>query len=166
MPRFLCETNRHIRETTGEKKQYTITILPGFLIPYSTIPVDAVHNAIAGYLGTSELTQIGAAQRMNCLSPISFRVFLNRVRDRIETWITLLVQLIHDLEGQIHGAEVNRTPPNDPGSPAVQWKWFLELAAEYFRLYARIPAAAVVPQQFHRHYIYCLLSRHCMGLGP
>ena len=166
VPRFICELNRLIRQQSGEEKQYTITILPGFLISYSTVPVDPVHNAVAGYLGASGLTQVGAALRMHCFNAISFRVFLNRVRDRIEGWITLLVEQVHDLEGQVKGVDVSRTPPNDPESPAVLWKWFAYLSAEYLRLHARIPGTEVVPKQFHHRYIHCLLSRHHMGLGP
>ena len=123
-------------------------------------------SRLTAYLGASAVTQVGAARRMNCLSAASFQVFLNRVRNRIESWITRLVQLIHDLEGQVPGADVSYEPPKAPGAPAVQWQWFIDLVDTYFRLYARIPAAAVVPEPFRRNYIYSLLSRHHMGLGP
>ncbi len=106
VPRFFCETNYRIRRETGNPKQYTVTILPGFLIPYSTIPVDPVHQAVMSYINESGLMQVGAAQRMNCLNPISFRLFLSRVRDRLEAWISLLLQLVHALEGQVKEVDV------------------------------------------------------------
>ena len=78
----------------------------------------------------------------------------------------MLAQLVHDLHGEVKGVDVSRTPPKDPEIPAVRWKWFVYLSAEYLRLHARIPGTEVVPKQFHRRYIFCLLSRHHMGLGP
>ena len=100
--RFICEARHLIRKQTAEALQYTITILPNFLISYSTVPVDPVYSAVAGYLGTSGLTQVGAAQWMSCLGAITFRVFFSRIRNRIEGWITLLVGLVHDLERRFH----------------------------------------------------------------
>lgn len=78
----------------------------------------------------------------------------------------MLIQLVHDLEGKVKGIDVSRMPPKDPESPAVRWAWFVYLSSEYIRLHDRIPGTAVVPKQFHRRYISCLLSRHHMGLGP
>ena len=166
VPRFFCEPNYLRRQKTGEKIQYTITILPGFLISYSTIPVDSVHGAIGSYITQPGLKQVGAARRMNCLSEISFRLFFSRVRKRLEDWIALLSQLIIILEGQVKKADVGRAARRESQGLKAQWVWFVLLADECVRLYARIPDAQVVPQRFLWQYIYCLLSRHRMGLGP
>jgi len=164
VPRFFCEPNYLQRKKTGEKKQYTITILPGLLIPYSTIPVDPVHSAIHSYITHSWLKQVGAARRMNCRSSISFRLFFFRVRKRLEDWIALLLQLVITLEGEVK--EARRTERKEPRDLQDQWAWFMWLTSECVRLYARIPDTEVVPRKFLFHYIYCLLSRHRMGLGP
>lgn len=166
VPRFFCETNYEIRKKTGEEKQYTITILPGFLIPHSTIPIDPVHQAADNYITRSQLNQVGAALRMYCSNPISFRLFLSRIRTRIEGWITLLLQLVLTLEGHIKEADVKRAEGTERQRLQAQWHWFVVLADEYVRLYARIPGTKVVPQKFLWQYIYCLLSRHRMDLGP
>ena len=166
VPRILCEINCQIRKETGEEKQYTITILPGFLIPYSTIPVDPVHEAVESYITDPGLKQVGAAMRMKALSPISFRLFLSRVRDRLEGWIVLLLQLVHTLEGQVKEVDVGRAEPKKPQGLQDQWAWFVYLANECVRLYARLPESKVILDKFSWQYIYCLLSRHYMGLGP
>jgi len=85
---------------------------------------------------------------------------------RIEDWIALLLQLIVTLEGHVHEAEMDRREQRDTQALKAQWQWFVVLASEYVRLYSRIPGAHVVPQKFLFQYIYCLLSRHRMGLGP
>ncbi len=77
VPRIFCEIKFLLRKHTGEKKQYNITILPEFSIPYSAIPVDPVHKAIKSYNTEPWLNQVGAAQQMKALSPISFRFFLS-----------------------------------------------------------------------------------------
>jgi len=118
------------------------------------------------YINEPRLMQVGAAQRMDCLNPISFRLFLSRVRDRLEAWISLLLQLVHALEGQVKEVDVGRAEPRDSLSLQVRWAWFVYLAVEYVHLYARIPEAKVIPKQFLWQYIYCFLSGHRMGLGP
>lgn len=166
VPRVFCETNYRIRKQTGEPKQYTLTILPGFLIPYSTVPVDPVHAAVNSYITGGGLKQVGAAMRMRCLNPISFRLFLNRVRKRLDGWIVVLIQLLHSFEGQLKELDTGRTEPREPKAFQDWWVWFVWLAAECVRLYARIPEAKVVGKQFQWQYIYSLLSRRQMGLGP
>jgi len=166
VPRIICKRNHLIRIETGESKQYTLTILPGFLIPYSTIRVDPVHKAVESYITQDGLKQVGAAQRMNCLSAISFRLFFSRVRTRLENWMALLLQLLITLEGQLKETDVSRAEGNQPDGLQPQWGWFVQLAAECVRLYERIPGSNVVPQHFLWQYVYSYLSRHQMGLGP
>jgi len=61
VPRFFCENNYRERVKTGEKKQYTLTILPGFLVPYSIIPLDVIHEAVDRYINESVATQQASA---------------------------------------------------------------------------------------------------------
>jgi len=166
VPRYFCKINFLLRQETGEKKQYTITILPGFLAPHSTIPVDCIHEALNSYITNSWLNQIGAAMRMDCVNPISFRLFLCRVRRRLEEWIKLLLQMVLTLEGQVKEAHGGLTERRDAGTLNTRWQWFVWLATEYVGLYARLPEAKVVPQKYLWQYIYAALSRNRMGLGP
>jgi hypothetical protein len=77
--RIYCTVNYRIRKQTGEMIQYTLTILPGFLIPYSIIPADPIHQALESYITKGEIKQVGAALKMRCLSASSFRLFYSRV---------------------------------------------------------------------------------------
>ena len=163
VPRIICETNHRIRKETGEAKQYTLTVLPGFLIPYSTIPVDSVYRAVNSYLTESGLKQVGAALRMRCWSSASFQLFYSRILERVEAWTTLFVQMIIALGGNVREAKVSQS---DLSGSIAWWKWFVWLSNEYVRLYARLPGSPVIPQKYLRQYIYTLLSRHHMGLGP
>ncbi|RKX72780.1 MAG: hypothetical protein DRP87_20070, partial [Spirochaetes bacterium] len=132
--RIFCENNYRIRKRTGEEKQYTLTILPGFLIPYSTIPVDLVHQALDNYITNPGLMEVGAALKMRCLNAASFRLFYSRVCRRVEQWTTLLLRLVLSLGGKIKEADASRKPSR---KLQAQWAWFLLLAYEYLRVYSR-----------------------------
>lgn len=67
VPRIFCEINYHKRLKTGELKQYTLTILPGFLIPYSTVPLDPVHQALASYISEGGLTFVLLSAEYLCV---------------------------------------------------------------------------------------------------
>lgn len=163
VPRIFCEPSFQIRKQTGQPRQYTLTILPGFLIPHSRVPVQQVHRALDGYITEPELQQVGAALRMKCLSPASFRLFFSRVCARLGNWTAALTQWIVALGGIV--AEAHPATPRQEGLGA-QWAWFVRLAAEYARLYGRLPGSQVVPLEDLPVYLYAALSRHHRGLGP
>jgi hypothetical protein len=161
--RIFCEINYRIRKSTGEPKQYTLTILPGFLIPHSRIPVDPVHQALDDYITKGGLKQQGAAMEMRCLSAASFRLFYLRIRSRIDGWTDWLVQLVLALGGRVKDADVDHVQSREP---EARWSWFVLLASEYVRLYSRLPSAEVIARRYLWQHIYAALSRHRMGLGP
>ena len=161
--RIFCEVNYRIRKQTGEPKQYTLTILPGFLIPYSVIPVDPVHEALDIYITEGGLVQVGAALKMRCLSAASFRLFYSRVCRRLESWTALFLQLVLTLGGKIKEADVGQERCREL---QAQWGWFVLLASEYVRLYSRLPATEVIAGKFLQQHIYAVLSRKQMSLGP
>ena len=162
VPRLVCEPNKQRRTQTGELVQYTIRILPGFLIPYSRVVVDAVQEALDSWLSEQAVSQIGAALRMGCLSPLSFRLFYHRVRKRISAWLIVLVELVGELGGEIaeHGGAADHEPLR------AQWMWFHLLVAEYLRAYARLPETQPILESMRWQHLYALLSHHQMGLGP
>ena len=161
-PRLICLENKRGREESGEPQQYTVTILPGFLISYSTILVDAVHLGLESYLGKRTVTQTGAALLMGCRNPRSFRLFYLRVCRRMYLWTGLLTQLVTMLGG---------APPEErktDGTDRIHggWMWFSHLAKEYLRLYGRVPEAALILETLQWQYFYALFAAHRMGLGP
>ena len=161
--RVFCEVSYRIRKQTGEPKQYTLTILPGFLIPYSVIPVDPVHKALDSYITKSELTQVGAALKMLCLSPASFRLFYLRVHRRLESWTALLLALVLALGGKIKKMDVGDARLREL---QAQWGWFVLLSSEYMRLYSRLPSTQIIARKYLHQHIHAVLSRQRMGLGP
>lgn len=161
--RIFCEVNYSIRKQTDGLRQYTLTILPGFLIPHSVIPVDLVHYALESYITKGGLVQVGAALKMRCCSAASFRLFYSRVCRRLDEWTALLIQLILTLGGKIKQADVGEEQRR---KLHAQWTWFVLLACEYVHLYSRLPATELIARKFLWQHIYAVLSRKRMGLGP
>ena len=84
----------------------------------------------------------------------------------MEGWITLLIQMVLTLEGQIKEKHTGRSKRRNAAHLKAQWAWFVWLASAYMDLYARLPGARVVPRRYFWQYIYAALSRKKMGLGP
>jgi len=161
----LCENNYIERIETGEKKQYTITILPGFLVPYSIIPLDDIHEAADRYISDPGTNQQSAAFSMHCENPLSFRLHFFRIKNRLSEWIAFIIQLLITLGGEIKTEEVKNTAYyEDP--VMAKWKKFNLLVVEYFLLYSRIPGGPVIKEKFYHQYIHTVLCRNKMGLGP
>lgn len=165
VPRFFCENNYRERVETGEKKPYTITILPGFLVPYSIIPLDAIHEAADRYITDPGTTRQAAAFGMYCENSLSFRLHFLRINNRLSEWIALLIQLVITLGGEIRGEDVkNIAYYEDPLQ--AKWEKFNLLVVKYFLLYSSIPGGPIIKQRFYHQYIHAVLCRNKMGLGP
>ena len=141
-PRLICRENKRRREKSGKPLQYTVTILPGFLISYSTILVDAVHRGLDSYLGKQTVTQTGAALKMGCRNPRSFRLFYLRASRRMYLWTGLLMQLVTMLGGTL--SQEQKTDGKDQLHGG--WMWFSLLGEEYLRLYGRVPEGVLILQ--------------------
>lgn len=161
--RIFCGNNYRLRKQTEEEKQYTLTLLPGFLIPYSTVPVDSVHQALDNYITNPGLMEVGAALKMKCLNAASFRLFYSRVCRRLELWTSFLLQLVLSLGGKIKEADASQEQRQ---KLQAQWGWFLLLASEYLQLYSSLASTEIILRRFLWQHIYAVLARKHMGLGP
>lgn len=115
--RIRCEANFLERQETGEKIQYTIRILPGFLIPHSRVPVSEIFEAFDAYLN-KDMTQQEAALFMNCDSRHSFRLYFLRLSNLISQWISHLQTTL-----QIHTENKgDRDKPEEISVIKKKWK--------------------------------------------
>lgn len=165
MPRFFCENNYTERKLTGNKKQYTITILPGFLVPYSIIPLDDIQEATNRYISNPETNQQTAAFSMHCENTLSFRLHFSRIKNRLSEWIVFITRLLIDLGGEVKGENIKNVQHYENPLQA-NWKRFKVLVINYFYLYSRIPGAQVIKERFYYQYIHAVLCINKMGLGP
>ena len=102
---------------------------------------------------------------MYCITPLSFRLYFSRIKNRLSGWITFLIQLLITLGGEIKGEDVkNIAYYEDPLQ--AKWKRFKLIVVEYFLLYSRIPGGLVIKERFYYQYIHAVLNHNYMGLGP
>lgn len=99
---------------------------------------------------------------MGCLNPLSFQLFYRRVQQRIAEWILVVIQLVLALGSAVP----QQSGPNASSELRLQWWRFETLGEEHLRLYSRIPGTTVMNEQQGWRYLYALLSRRRMGLGP
>jgi hypothetical protein len=69
--------------------QYTITILPACLIPYSRIPVEKIFKGFTGYINKKIKTHFEATIILGCNNRHSFRLYYIRIIKKIDTWLAL-----------------------------------------------------------------------------
>ena len=162
VPRVICLLNKLRRQEGDASVQYTLRVLPGFLIPYSRVVVDAVQGALEAYLGRQEVTGPGATFRMGCLNPSSFRLFTRRVRERIGPWISFIGEIVLSLGGTVSAQQ----PPAAASGLRAQWAWYAPLVCEWLRVHERQPGSAVILGPLWWQYVYAALARRQMGLGP
>ena len=165
VPRLYCSVNQRLRKHDGKPLQYTITVLPAFLAPHSVILVDKLHKAVEDYIKQNPdcCTYQEAALQIGCDEPVSFVLYFRRIKLRLPAWIVVLSVLALTLGAQIKQADVRNTPQTDLEG---QWRWFTYLAATYLAAYGKIPGTKVIAQPLRWQYIYALLGRRSMGLGP
>lgn len=92
--RVWCEESFQEKQATGQDIQYTITVLPGFLIPFSRVPVPDIWNATDGYMNEN-MTQQQAALLMNCNSRHSFSLYYKRLCTRLNLWIVIHAKMLN-----------------------------------------------------------------------
>jgi hypothetical protein len=117
---------------------------------------------LQAYLQQPEVNQQGAALRMGCLNPSSFRRFYRRVCRRIVKWISFIGGLVLTLGGTVCS---QRAPAAVPGIRA-QWSWYALLVGEWRRLHDRQPGGSVIQRPLWWQHVYAALARQRMGLGP
>lgn len=81
--RIFCKNNYRKRIETKESLQYTITILPGFLMPYSRVRIDLLFTAFTYYLSGKIRNQYEAALFICCDSRHSFALYYKRIMNHV-----------------------------------------------------------------------------------
>lgn len=160
--RIICPVNREKRKKTSNPLQYTLTLLPAFLIPYSTVPVDKVECALTEYAG-GKMSDIEAAMLMGCENVKSFRHYWKRAQARISAWLMLLVREMAALNVR---EAVNLENSIGNSSFAFQWQRLHELMELYYSEYQKMPGSNKVDLQFCFLSFHAKLTQNKMGLGP
>lgn len=148
--RIWCDTHYEENLISDKDIQYTITVLPGFLIPFSRVPVPDIWNAAEGYLNEN-MTQQQAALQMNCSSRHSFSRYYRRLCSRFTLWIMILAKML------------NVPPPEQNPEVKAGWKSFKILIAK-LRMEKVAKSSGSIISRFQ--FALTILGGCKMGLGP
>jgi len=151
--RFICQPNLETRKETGERLQYTITLLPGFLVPHSRVPVENIYKALDIYLSNEDTIQQEAALIINCQSRHSFRLYYKRFCNLVEKWITFLYKVLPEI-----------TKDEIPVKFGRIWKQLKEMLISYESKIRESSAPISLSRGFKR--LHIILFYRNMGLGP
>jgi len=153
--RIKCKDNQKKRKETREKVPYTITILPGFLIPHSRVTIPNLFKAFEGYCN-EEITQQQATLLMNCNSRHSFNLYYKRFSSLFYKWITFLAKSL-----QQHKLEIKEQPVD------LKKRWS-KFTSRIIRLKIDhiFETSTPVKMFFRLEYAHSLLDGNKMGLGP
>lgn len=163
--RILCEPNFILRKEKKIKKQYTLTILPSFLIPFSRIPLDPIIKSIDKYITDPEVSMDDAVSLMGAENIKTFRLHFSRIRKLLNKWISFLAGQIIELSGKIEVEKADQIKKYT--APLLsRWTCFRQIAAQYLQLYFSLPGTGSIPETKHDQFIHCRLAGAGMSLGP
>jgi len=151
--RVICNSNLKKRGKTGEKLQYTITILPGFLVPHSRVPLPDIYKATDEYLSGDEIIQQEAALIMNCQSRHSFQLYYNRICKLASKWISILSMVFPEI--------IEKEIPAD-----IRKKWKQLGGILEGQTVIRMGFSGQIEMIYRFEYAHNTLFHNNMGLGP
>ena len=166
--RILCKDNQKIREETGEKIQYTITILPGFLIPHSRVVIPNLLGALEKYVN-EEITQQQAALLINCNSRHSFNLYYRRFSSHFYKWISFLAETLQMMELKIEvtggWSQTSLLLTHATLDVKRNWNQFTDLISR-LKIEKMIENSPSKETILRFEYAHSLLDGNKMGLGP
>ncbi len=151
--RIICNSNFKKREETGEKLQYTITVLPGFLIPHSRVPLPDIYKATDEYLSGRKIIQQEAALIMSCQSRHSFRLYYDRFCNLASKWIFFLFTVFPEI--------IEKEVPVD-----IRKKWKQLGGILEGQTVIRMGFSGQIEMIYRFEYVHNTLLHKNMGLGP
>ena len=157
--RFLCLPNFEKRKKTGDRIQYTFTILPSFLIPYSRIPINFIIAAVTKYeinrgIKGSSITVKQFALIMLAYDKKTFYLHKNRMQKLLPEYNSFLRSEIIKYNGNIPAPPIkNRSDP----SPIIE---FSNLTNNLRDCIDKIPGSPISQKDDIIPFVFSLLYQH------
>jgi hypothetical protein len=161
--RIVCQVRKRLRIKTGILRQYTLTILPPFLIPHARVTFSGLSQAISLYLEGRDPDLV-----LNTLSaddPRTFALHFGRVTDRGPDWNLKIARWL--IEAGKPSAQCETVAfftksirENHP------WERFERLASDLCLRLMSISRTGVVLKQEQPLWVHARLTYSGMGLGP
>lgn len=160
MDSFVIRVKCENRKGTG--KQYTITLLPHFLHPYSRRLTENILKAADSYIKKTSKDYQQAAMEMHADNEKTFKLYWDRIRERVSKWQLVIATCI---------AELDQSPPNkrediNLKTIFLQWEYWNKLLDEYHIQYSRYGRKRMDTRKDAIRYILMICAQKGCGLGP
>jgi len=162
--RIICIDNLNKNRQYDLRLQYTLTILPCFLIPYSLVPVNLIFTSIQHYIN-SRISLKEAAILMNCSTSMSFKLYYLRCQKYIKDWIMVIIRLLLSINGACKEERIEEIKNND-NNTKNNWVSFKKYLDEYFNQLSKIPDSVMITHELKYPYIHNHFCHIQIGLGP
>lgn len=163
--RIICYNNFNKNKKEGLRRQYTLTILPCFLTPYSLVPVNLILNSIQQFITNSNVTLKEAAIMMNCTNSLSFKLYYLRFQKHVNDWIMIIIQLLILIDGACRQEKIKEINVKD-NDTRQNWNNFKKYLDAYFNHLSKLPDFPVIIEEQKYPYIHIHFCHIKMGLGP
>ena len=161
--RIVCPVRKRLRHKTNSHRQYTLTILPAFLIPHARVTFSGLSQAIPLYLEGRDPDLV-----LNTLSaddPRTFALHFGRVTDRGPDWNLNIARWLIEAGKPSDQCETvafftKSIWKNHP------WEGFVRLTSDLCHRLMSISRTGVVLKQEQPLWGHANLTYSGMGLGP
>jgi len=161
--RIVCPVRKRLRHKINSHLQYTLTILPPFLIPHARVTFSGLSRAIPLFLEGLDPDLV-----LNTLSaddPRTFALHFGRVTDRGPGWNLEIARWLIEVGKPSDQCETvafftRSIRENHP------WEGFERLASDLCRRLMSISRTGVVLTQEQPLWVHARLTYSGMGLGP
>lgn len=159
----ICHLMKARRKKTGKPFQYTLTILPPFLIPYARVTFSGLCNAISFHLGNPDKDL--ALNALSANDPRTFDLHFGRVMSRGQQWNLEITKWIIDSGKDIHQPEFHRLFSKQ-NQGMNSWTAFLKLSENLCHRLEAIGQTGILLDHEQPLWVHARLTYAGMGLGP
>ena len=161
--RIVCKSRKKRCKKTGEKLQYTLTVLPSFLIPHARVTFFGLSKAIPLHLDRKDFDFV-----LNTLSaedPRTFGLHFGRISKRIPEWNLAIGRWIIDM-GKTDKPKTLDETFRLKDRAIHPWEKFIGLASDFCRRLESLGQVTAILEDEQPIIVHARLTFSGMGLGP
>lgn len=162
--RFICHSAKALRKSTGEEIQYTITILPPFLIPHAKISLVTLFKAFSHLSKTADMDHAVGTVSKEADSRMLNR-FLSRFRGRFPQWFQKMCQWIVSSGMVLPAPDFSALGLQNRGF-AELWKLFRQLSRKLSNFEESVTRNIIILRREQTIFAHARLAYAGMSLGP
>ena len=161
--RIVCKTRKKRCKKTGKKLQYTLTVLPSFLIPHARVTFSSLSKAIPLYHDRKDFDLV--LNELSAEDPRTFGLHFGRISKRVPEWNLAIGRWIIDMGKTDKPKTLNETFRLKERA-VHPWEKFIGLASDFCRRLESLGHVTAILVDEQPLMVHARLTFSGMGLGP